>query len=99
MATERANDEEKRLHAIVHGRVQGVGFRYSTREVAQNRGLAGYVKNRADGTVEVVVEGPEGLLQEMLAWLERGPSLARVDRVETQWQRPTHKHDRFEVRF
>lgn len=77
--------ERKRLHATVHGRVQGVNFRHYTCERARQLGLVGYVRNRWDGTVEVVAEGPESALQALLAWLHRGPRLAHVTRVDAQW--------------
>jgi len=67
---------------VVHGRVQGVGFRYATADEAARLGLAGWVRNRRDGTVEAVVSGPEGAVQAMIAWAQRGPPAARVTAVE-----------------
>lgn len=90
--------EMKRLQAIVRGLVQGVNFRYYTRERARSLGLTGYVRNRWDGTVEVVAEGPEEALHSLLSWLHVGPSLARVSAVEVSWQAPTGEFERFEVR-
>lgn len=63
---------------VVSGRVQGVGFRWHTRERARELGLAGWVRNLPDGRVEVWVEGPEERVRAMLDWLERGPSWAEV---------------------
>jgi acylphosphatase len=63
---------------LVGGMVQGVGFRYSTRERAQALGLAGWVKNLADGRVEIHAEGDVHALEELRAWLERGPRGAVV---------------------
>lgn len=74
---------------IVHGRVQGVGFRWHTRRKAEELGLAGWVKNRADGCVECMIEGPDDALEAMLAWLRRGPPAARVERLEILAQDPT----------
>ncbi len=88
-----------RLTAIVHGRVQGVFFRDFTRRVAIGLGLTGYVRNRLDGTVEAVAEGRREDLEKLLQQLEVGPSSARVDRVDGQWQDPTGEFHRFEVRF
>ncbi|MGH8041763.1 MAG: acylphosphatase [Rudaea sp.] len=65
----------------VHGRVQGVGFRASTREVARRLGLTGYAKNRADGSVEVLACGAAPALDELELWLQRGSPAARVDEV------------------
>ena len=76
---------EKQLHIIVGGRVQGVWFRASTQEQARNLGLTGKVWNRSDGRVEIIAEGQEGDLQELLSWCAQGPSRARVDAVESDW--------------
>lgn len=91
--------KHKRLEAIVHGYVQGVGFRWRTREVARRLNLRGYVRNRADRTVEVVAEGSERALQELLAYLRDGPSAASVARVEAQWLPARGEFAGFEVRF
>jgi len=87
-----------RLRATVHGRVQGVGYRYYALRRARERGLVGYVRNLWDGTVEVVAEGPRGRLDEMLTLLRAGPTAAFVTHVDVQWEKPTGAHDRFEVR-
>ena len=86
------------LHATVHGRVHGVGFRAHTQDIAIRLGLVGYVTNRWDGTVEVLAEGSPEALRRLLSWLERGPALARVKRVEMRWQESSGQFDRFEVR-
>jgi acylphosphatase len=67
--------------ARVHGRVQGVGFREACVAQAQLLGLSGWVRNRSDGTVEVLVQGPDAALEAMLRWLHRGPPAARVSAV------------------
>lgn len=72
----------RRIHVVVHGRVQGVGFRYATLEAARRSGVAGYVRNRADGAVEAEVEGPDAALEEMLGFLRSGPPAADVSEVE-----------------
>ena len=66
----------------IHGVVQGVGFRYSLHREAVRLGLAGWVRNRRDGTVEAVVAGPAAAVEAMVAWAHRGPPSARVDHVE-----------------
>ena len=68
---------------MVHGAVQGVGFRYSARIVADRLGVAGWVRNRRDGAVEAEVEGDEASVQAMLDWLSVGPPGARVTRVDS----------------
>jgi len=70
------------LHAFITGRVQGVWYRQSAREVAQNLGLAGWVANLRDGRVEVHAFGPLPQLEALLAWLKQGPPLARVENVD-----------------
>lgn len=68
----------------VHGRVQGVGFRYSAQRRALELGLSGTVRNLLDGTVEADVEGPAPAVEEMLSWLREGPRTARVDHLEVR---------------
>ena len=69
------------LHGFVTGRVQGVFFRAETRRKALELGLNGWVKNLADGRVELLVSGPAAGLDSMRTWLQRGPPLARVDNL------------------
>jgi acylphosphatase len=73
------------LHAIIHGRVQGVFFRDSTRGEAERLGLTGWVRNRPDGTVEVQAVGPRPRLEELHDWLHLGPPAAEVLEVEATW--------------
>ena len=77
-----------RRRALVAGRVQGVWFRESCRDQAQAAGVSGWVRNLADGRVEVVLEGPAGAVDGVLAWCRRGPRRARVDRVEVVDEAP-----------
>ncbi len=71
-----------RRRAIVHGFVQGVWFRASVRERARARGVAGWARNRPDGTVEVALEGEADAVESVLVYCRTGPPGARVDRVE-----------------
>lgn len=71
----------------IHGRVQGVFFRQSTREKARELGLSGWVMNMPDGTVEALAAGPENVVNELIAWCEQGPAYARVDKVDVQVSR------------
>jgi acylphosphatase len=71
----------RRIRAIVSGRVQGVSYRASTAHEARRLGLVGWVKNRADGTVELEAEGPDGNIAAILAWCHQGPPAARVSHV------------------
>lgn len=88
-----------RLEAVIHGRVQGVSFRYYTSRRARGLQLGGYVRNRWDGTVEVVAEGPQRSVEELLAFLRVGPRAALVTDVDVRWLAPTGTFDRFEVRY
>ena len=90
---------EDRLQATVHGRVQGVSFRFYTRRRAADLGLTGHVRNAWDGTVEVVAEGRRADLEQLLAFLRLGPPAAVVTHVDARWVAPTNTLDRFEVRY
>ncbi len=78
-------DNHQRLHAKIFGRVQGVNFRFYTRLTANQIGVQGWVRNRADGSVEVVAEGTPSQLEELMQFLHKGPESASVSRVETNW--------------
>jgi acylphosphatase len=73
--------ENIRVRLIVEGRVQGVWFRESTRREAERLGVRGWVRNRREGTVEVVAEGPEENVRKLAEWCHHGPPSARVTRV------------------
>jgi acylphosphatase len=77
-----------RRRIIVHGRVQGVFFRDTTRRVARSRGLGGWVRNTPDGTVEAVFEGEEEAVESMVRWCREGPRGAVVERVEVIDEEP-----------
>jgi acylphosphatase len=77
-----------RRRAVVHGRVQGVFFRDSTREQAEAAGVAGSVRNRDDGAVEVILEGPPEAVERVLAFSHHGPRQAQVDNVEISEEQP-----------
>ena len=68
----------RRVHVLVSGEVQGVGYRYTMRMVAREAGVAGWVRNRRDGSVEAEVEGTEAQVDEVLAWMAGGPPGSRV---------------------
>ena len=70
-----------RVRLIIEGRVQGVWFRESTRKQAEHLGVHGWVRNRREGTVEVVAEGPEESVRKLVDWCHHGPPSARVSRV------------------
>jgi acylphosphatase len=83
--SENAPSKNRRLHAVVRGRVQGVGFRATTLDEARRLGLAGWVRNCVDGTVEVLAEGAEPKLKLFITYLHRGPLGAHVAGVVEDW--------------
>jgi acylphosphatase len=87
----------ERLHAVIRGNVQGVGFRYYIQRKARQLGLRGWVRNNDDGTVELVAEGDKPELEQLQMAAEEGPRLARVQRVETQWSSATGGLSDFEL--
>ncbi len=88
-----------RAHVLVSGMVQGVFFRYHTRELAQRLGLRGWVRNMPDDRVEAVFEGEKEAVERMLEFCRRGPSGARVSDIETKWEQPGGEFSSFEVRY
>lgn len=82
------NVEIKRVRMRITGRVQGVGYRASTRERATALGLSGWVRNTPDGAVELEAQGSEARLEALRAWCRIGPPHARVDGVEVAWIDP-----------
>lgn len=76
----------QRAHLWIRGYVQGVSFRYYTRQQGTRLGLTGWVKNLPDGRVEVVAEGEAGALQAFVDWCHQGPPIAEVEEVELRWE-------------
>ncbi len=93
------SSEQARLHATVHGRVQGVNFRYYSTRTARRLGLSGWVANRRDGTVETVAEGKRSDLDAFVGFLRRGSPAASVERVDLEWEDPSGEFDGFRVRY
>ncbi len=89
----------KRMHAIVHGRVQGVFFRDYTQRQAEMLGLDGWVRNLPDGTVETVFEGEAAQVDAMCAWLETGSPMSRVSRVDCREEPASGRESGFTIRF
>jgi acylphosphatase len=72
----------KHLNILLHGKVQGVGFRWATMKAAHKFGIAGFVRNEPDGSLYIEAEGEEENLQKFAAWSKKGPLWARVDGAE-----------------
>lgn len=89
----------KRLHAIVEGTVQGVGFRMFVVRLATELGIYGWVRNTWDGNVEVVAEGEENKLNRLLAGLRVGPRAAFVTNVRIEWLPASGEFRDFRIRY
>ena len=87
----------ERLHGLIRGEVQGVGFRYFLMREAQRLGLRGWVRNRDDGTVEFVAEGARPDLERLRQAAEKGPSMARVDNMNAEWSAGMGGLDAFDL--
>ncbi len=92
-------EEIQCLHAIVEGRVQGVGFRAFTEQHARNKELRGWVRNRPDGTVEIEAEGPKPVLDTFLEILDDGPRLAHVTQIVVDWKAANRQSNEFTIRL
>lgn len=86
------------LRAVIRGDVQGVGFRWHAQRVASGLDLDGWVANRADGSVEVLAEGPQTALDTLLATLREGPPSGNVTEIETSWSAATGVASGFAIR-
>ncbi len=91
------SEDSTRRHVVITGEVQGVSFRDATRKEAEDAGLAGWVRNRDDGSVEAVFEGDADAVDRLLDWCRSGPSSADVDDVEDSEEEPQGESG-FEVR-
>ena len=89
----------KRVRVIVEGRVQGVFFRSYTQQMAQRLGLGGWVRNRPDSSVESVVEGEQGRVDQMIQWFYQGSPMSRVTGVKVTCEEPTNEFSEFEIRY
>ena len=88
----------KRLHVFFTGRVQGVGFRYTARRIAESFGLVGWVRNCYDGRVELVAEGEEDILRQMLRQIKSAFE-HYVDHAEVTWPEESGEFSSFSIRF
>jgi acylphosphatase len=90
---------KKRIRAVVKGRVQGVFFRAHAEEIARNLDLAGWVRNRPDGSVETVAEGEADRIAQFSQWLQHGPPAARVIEVEIKEEALQGELHRFDIQY
>ena len=89
----------KRFHVVIHGKVQGVYFRDYTKAEALKLGVAGWIKNKPDGTVEAVIEGDTDKVDMMIKWLEGGSPGSEVSKIEVREERPYGETGAFNIRF
>ena len=87
------------VHVIISGHVQGVWFRASTKQKAEELGLKGWVRNTSDGCVEAVFEGEEDLVNKMVKWCYHGPPLSKVENVEVKNKKSINGFEGFSIRY
>jgi len=88
-----------RVYIVVTGQVQGVYFRYATKEEASMRGVKGWVRNRKDGSIEMVFEGEKERVKELIDFCHHGPQLAKVSSVKVIWEEYTGQFKDFSIRY
>ncbi len=91
-------ENHTKFHAIIHGRVQGVGYRVFALQAAQRHSIRGWVRNLPNRCVEVHAEGDDLTLTEFLTELYRGPIMAHVENIDLTWGNGEHEFDQFEIR-
>ena len=90
---------DKKAHVFYSGQVQGVGFRYTAQDIAMSLGLKGFVKNLEDGRVEIVAEGREADIKELLDKISKGQMGRYIKDADVSWEKPTKEFDSFEIAF
>ena len=90
---------ESAAHIIVHGRVQGVGFRFFVRDQESVFEVTGWVKNLYDGTVEIHAEGEKDVLKSFIERIRKGPMFGLVSELTVNWIEPTGKYSNFSIQF
>ena len=88
-----------RAHVFISGRVQGVFYRASTKDKAEQLGLKGWVRNTSDGEVEAVLEGEEIIVKEMIAWCKNGPKFADVSNVKVEYKKFLNEFKEFIITY
>ncbi len=88
----------KKVHLIISGSVQGVFYRHNTNQVANRLGLKGFVRNLPNGNVEVIAEGNEEKLKELIEFCKKGPEAAYVENVNIEYEKPTKEFNTFSIK-
>ncbi len=86
-----------RAHIWISGEVQGVFFRRSAKGQAEKLGVVGWVRNRNDGSVEVVAQGEKDKVDKFIEWCKKGPPFAKVENVEVEWRKNIEDFEEFEI--
>ncbi len=89
----------KKAHLTVRGQVQGVGYRFFVQKIAKKNGLAGWVKNKEDGSVEVTTEGEESLIETFIQTLRTQHPWAKVDALEVEWASCANEFHSFDITY
>jgi len=92
-------NKKVRTHIFVSGKVQGVFFRDSTRRIAEELGIFGWVKNLNDSRVEAVLEGEKEVIEKLIKWAKKGPTFSRVDEIKIEWEEYKEEFKNFEIRY
>ena len=87
------------VHVIISGKVQGVWYRASTKQMADQIGITGWVRNTSEGNVEAMFEGEEKLVNEMIKWCNQGPPLAEVDNVTIEKMANKEDFNSFKIKY
>ena len=88
-----------RAHVVFKGKVQGVFFRANTERKAIELRIAGWVRNRDDGSVQAVFEGPKNRIEDLITWCQKHQPYAKVDDIEISWEEYQNEFDDFEIRY
>jgi acylphosphatase len=91
--------EVVRAHIFISGHVQGIGFRWWVRRLAQDLQLSGWVRNLSDGRVEVIAEGEKKKLTKLIELIKKGPEFSKVDEVGVSWKKSSGDFEKFEIIF
>ena len=89
----------KRIHIIISGRVQGVWFRHNTNIIGNKLGLKGFVRNLPNGNVEVVAEGSEEKLEQLINFCKTGPEGSKVENIKIKYEKPNSEFATFSIRY
>ena len=91
--------EVKRAKLHIFGTVQGVFYRTSAIKEAKSLTIVGWIKNRADSSVECIAEGTKSNLEQFITWCKDGPTHAKVERIDVEWLDPTNEFSNFEIKY